>query len=127
MQTRLNMLLFGWAVSVWNMACITTVLDTKPDDMSAEQHQQAAQAEYHQAQTHVKRYLLGQRIAQVNRFDSNNDLIGDVRYRTSEIHLNHAAQHEDHARQHARAAAELERFEDMACEGVTCAFCLSDT
>jgi hypothetical protein len=90
--------------------------EVKPDDMSAEAHHERAQKEEQGAQKET----------QIARSESPNEsmhtvavpdqYLGQTTQDPKTMHLIRARYLEEHAREHERAAAELEKFEDKECQ-----------
>jgi hypothetical protein len=95
---------------VWG-GCATTRV--RPDEASAEEHRRIAAHESALADAERAKYDPAARA--IPPFQVQN--IPEVgEYNPTERHLKLAATHAAHARQHASAAADLERFEDGACK-----------
>ena len=109
----------SWALGlVFAVACAGTEPRVKPDDMSAADHRQAAAHERELAQQNAALY--DPAAARVSQFAppvaaDGNILFPASVYNPTEGYLQEADKHREHAREHERAAAALEHFEEGAC------------
>ncbi len=105
--------------------CVTP--GTRPDDMTAEAHRIAAEADQGQASEHLKRYDPDAIVTPGSRYNpyvgsnedgsSYSDFYWDVQsYNPTERHLSASAQLERHAADHLAAAESLDNFEELACK-----------
>jgi hypothetical protein len=103
---------------VLGTACAASQPSVKPDDMSAAQHHESAQRERALAAQHADRYDPGasrsSALAPPGLQDANVAFPTSV-YNPTEGHLREADAHRAHAREHEKAAKELERFEAAEC------------
>lgn len=94
--------------------------ESDPDDMSAEQHQQAAEREEQKAGEHREQYdpdAIEQRpTVSMSRDPTEGHQYSIETYNPTEHHLEKAKKHERYAKQHANAAETLLAFEDKHCE-----------
>jgi hypothetical protein len=115
MKTRM----FSWTLAVLiGAACAGTQPRVKPDDMSAADHREAARHERELAKQHAALYDPG--AARVSPMAPPSPLESGILfpasvYNPTEGHLREADKHREHAREHERAAAALEHFEEGAC------------
>ena len=94
------------------VACAGTAPGARPDDMSARQHRDQAQAHASSAQDHDRKYDPSQeRPRPFTRARAETDALDNP----TQVHRRHAADHRRHAEQHAEAAAELENFRAVEC------------
>jgi hypothetical protein len=103
-------------------ACAGPQPGVKPDDMSASDHRAAAQHERKLAQESADRYDPAAARSTALPPPNNNPTGSDTNvvyptavYNPTEGWLRDADKHREHARQHERAAATLERFEEAEC------------
>jgi hypothetical protein len=115
MKTRI----ISWAVAlVVGAACAGTQPGVKPDDMSAADHRDAARHERELAQQNARLYDPGASRASplAPPAAPGSDVVFPASiYNPTEGYLREADKHREHARQHERAAAALENFEEGAC------------
>jgi len=123
--TRLTRTVGGVGVAVGLAGLLVTGCRTaapKPDDMSAEAHRQEAARAAEAAKRERAEY--DARAVTAPKVVGFNVAAGEVApetgwtYNPTSGHLRTAAQLETHGRQHAAAAAELEKFENAACTGI---------
>lgn len=86
---------------------------TRPDDMSAEEHREAARAEEQRAEAHEERREPG--AASMPRARSSSEFYPPDLYDPTQVHSGHAHVHEEHAEAHRQAAQALEQFEQEQC------------
>lgn len=91
-----------------------------PDDMSVEEHREAAEKEEQKAEKHEEQYDPEAKATKVEA-DVQNEPGAGVEYTTEEYnptvrHLEEAETHEEHAKQHEQAAQKLVGFENEHCE-----------
>jgi hypothetical protein len=115
MKTRVT----SWAVAlVVGAACAGAQPSMKPDDMSAAEHHDAARHERELAQQNATLYDPGaSRVSPLAPPAAlGNEVVFPASiYNPTEVHLREADKHREHAREHERAAAALEHFEEGAC------------
>jgi hypothetical protein len=105
------------AAAAWMGSC--GARQVRPDDMSAARHHEEAERESRVAREIVAQQLPEQRRAGTMIEASRKDHLTSVPvYDAPEGYLHAAEIHRQHARDHARAAAFLERFEEAACRDV---------
>ena len=115
MKTRI----ISWAVALGvGAACAGAQPRVKPDDMSAAEHRDAARHERELAQQSATLYDPGaSRVSPLAppAAPGSEIMFPPSVYNPTEGYLREADKHREHAREHERAAAALERFEEGAC------------
>jgi hypothetical protein len=107
-----------WFAVLFAAACAGPKPGLKADDMSASQHRQAAQHEHQLAQESADRYdpAAGRSSAMAPVGSGEPGVVFPTTvYNPTEGWLRDADKHREHARQHERAAAALEKFEQAEC------------
>jgi len=104
-------------------ACATVSPGSRPDDMSASHHRAVAKQHEREATKDAKRYDPNAEAYRPRRGGGGGANTGDtenfdVPHNPTAVHLGHAQEHKEHARQHLAAAQTLERFEGDACRKV---------
>jgi hypothetical protein len=102
-------------------ACGTSRDTVKPDDMGAAQHREEAAREKEAARQHAREYDPKATVPSPFH-EAGGPASGEYAYPLSvynptEAQLRRADEHRAHARQHEKAAQELERFEAAECVG----------
>jgi hypothetical protein len=121
MEVRMARTVSLLAVIAAAAACGTSREAAKPDDMSAAQHREEAARENDAARQHKRDYdpkaAVASPLHQAGGASSNDYAFPLSVYNPTEVQLQRADQHRAHARQHEKAAQELERFEAAECVG----------
>jgi hypothetical protein len=112
--------LFG-AASAASGSCGTSRGTVKPDDMGAAQHREEAARENEAARQHAREYdpkaSVPSPFHQAGGPTSGDSAFPVSVYNPTDAQLQRADEHRAHARQHEKAAQELERFEAAECGG----------
>jgi hypothetical protein len=109
----------SWAIGlILGAACAAREPNVKPTDMSAAEHRAEAQNQKDLAQQDASHYRPSD--ARVVALTPPGDNLGGVAfpvtvYNPTEPYLRRADEHRAHAREHERAAAALEKFEEGEC------------
>lgn len=110
---------------MWGAACAPNGANVKPAGMSAEQHRAEAERQRQLAQEDKERYdphaARPAAMMPVRPLDSNGPSAVEVPvvvYNPTDKYLQEADAHRRHAREHERAAAALEKFEQGACRNL---------
>jgi len=115
------LLLVVSAAAVAAGACGTSHETVKPDDMGAAQHREEAARENAAARQHAREYdpkaTVPSTFHQAGGPTSGDYAFPLSVYNPTETQLQRADEHHAHARQHEKAAQELERFEAAECGG----------
>jgi hypothetical protein len=97
-------------------ACSSQAPGTKPDDMSAEEHQQHAKQHQKTSEEHQEQYKSGARATREEvPVDPEKDFYSVELYNPTEHHQTSADQHKRHAEQHRQAAQTLLSYEQAQC------------
>lgn len=105
-------------------ACSSQAPGTKPDDMSAEEHQKHAMQHQNTSKEHQEQYKSGARATREEAFDESRqarptdpekDIYTTEVYNPTEHHRASADQHQRHAEQHRQAAQKLLSYEQAQC------------
>lgn len=91
---------------------------TRPDDMTAEQHQAAAQKEESKAQREAATAYTNAPGANPMNAGIEPELYLYPQAGVPQDHLADARRLQEHAREHEQAAAELQRYEEAECKGL---------
>jgi hypothetical protein len=103
------------------IACLTGVgcaHGTRPDDMTAEQHQAAAQKEQKKAQQEEATAYTNAPGANALNAGIEPELYLYPQAGVPQDHLADARRLQEHAREHEQAAAQLQQFEEAECKGL---------
>jgi hypothetical protein len=110
----------SWAIALLlGAACAAREPNVKPTDMSAAEHRSEAQRQRELAQEDASHYKPAD--SRVVALTPPGNAMGAVEfpvsvYNPTEGYLQKADEHRAHAREHERAAAALEKFEDGQCK-----------
>lgn len=122
-RKRYGQILLLSSAALFATGCATTrSAGSRPDDMSAVKHRAVAAKHQREAKRHENRYDPNAESTRVHGPYGGGAAAGDVgevletTYNPTKVHLGHAAEHREHARQHAAAAATLEKFEAQSCQ-----------
>lgn len=97
-------------------ACSSQAPGTKPDDMSAEEHQKHAMQHQKTSEEHQEQYEPGARATREEPpVDPDKDVYTVEVYNPTEHHRDSAKQHQRHAEQHRQAAQKLVSYEEKHC------------
>jgi len=109
----------SWAIGLlFGAACAAREPNVKPTDMSAADHRAEAQHQRGLAQEDASRYrpARGHTIALTPPGDAMGGVTFPISvYNPTEGYLQQADEHRAHAKEHERAAAALEKFEEAEC------------
>ena len=97
------------------VGCASQPPGTRPDDMSASEHNDHAAAHEVQAKKHEAAYDPNAVASRPTSTTSQNFAWGTETYNPTAVHLEHAKQHHEVAEAHHKAAHALETFTEAEC------------
>lgn len=97
------------------VGCASQPPGTRPDDMSASEHNDHAAAHVVQAKKHEAAYDPNAVASRPTSTTSQNFAWGTETYNPTAVHLEHAKQHREVAEAHHKAAHALETFTEAEC------------